>query len=201
MRSRARILTLDEFQRMINAADADFREIVLAGLHTGARWGELRRLSPSDYNSAAGTLTIQRSKSGKGRHVVVNDDGARFFEQAVAKAVHRSHLFVRADGKPWGGNWQVPLMKAASERAGIKPAATFHLLRHSWASHALLAGAPLMVIARQLGHSTTEMAQRHYAHLTEDFVAHEIRRAAPTFKSASDRVVTRLRTRQAVHRG
>src|SRR5262249_17131987 len=117
MQSRARFLPLDECQRLLNAADPDFREIVYAGLYTGCRWSELRNLAPGDVNSAAGTVTIHRSKSGKGRHVVLNGDGVRFFETAVAKAGQRAHLFVRADGKPWGSNWQVPLMKAASERA------------------------------------------------------------------------------------
>jgi integrase len=43
--------------------------------------------------------------------------------------------------------------------------ASFHILRHTWASLAIMAGAPLMVVARNLGHAAKRMVERHYGHL------------------------------------
>jgi integrase len=40
-----------------------------------------------------------------------------------------------------------------------------HVTRHTWATDALRAGAAPLTVAKQLGHSTTEMLERYYAHI------------------------------------
>jgi integrase len=181
--SRARYLQLDECRRLLNAAnDGDhFRDMVEAGLHSGARWSELCRLKPRDFNHDAGAIAVHLSKSRKARHIILNDDGVQFFAKAVARAHNREFLFVRADGEPWGTSWQIRLMKAACERAHIKPAIGFHGLRHTWASHAVMNGMPLLLVARNLGHRDTRMVELHYGHFAPDYASQEIRRAAPRF--------------------
>ena len=72
-------------------------------------------------------------------------------------------------------------MRDACERAKIKPAIGFHALRHSWASHAVMNGVPLMVVARNLGHASTGMVEKHYGHLAKSYIDDEIRKGAPTF--------------------
>jgi integrase len=72
-------------------------------------------------------------------------------------------------------------MKAACENAKIDPPASFHALRHSYASLMIMAGAPLMVVAKNLGHSDTRMVERHYGHLAASFVTDAIRATAPRF--------------------
>jgi hypothetical protein len=44
-------------------------------------------------------------------------------------------------------------MAKACERARIKPAISFKILRHTWASHAVMNGVPLLVVAKNLGTS------------------------------------------------
>jgi integrase len=181
--SRARYLQLDECRRLINAANDgdDFQDMVEAALHSGARWSELCRLKPRDFNRDAGTVTVQTSKSGKGRHIVLTEEGAAFFVRAVAKARNREFLFVRSDGKPWRTSWQIRPMKRSCERAAIRPACGFHTLRHTWASHAVMGGAPLMVVAKNLGHADVRMVEAHYSHLAPSYISDEIRRTAPRF--------------------
>jgi hypothetical protein len=45
-----------------------------------------------------------------------------------------------------------------------------------------MGGVPLMVVARNLGHTTTRMVERHYGHLSQSYVADEVRRGAPRFE-------------------
>ena len=40
-------------------------------------------------------------------------------------------------------------------------------------------GVPMGVIATQLGHSDTRMTERHYAHLSPNYVAETVRAALP----------------------
>ena len=42
-------------------------------------------------------------------------------------------------------------------------------------------GAPLLVVARALGHSSTRMVERVYGHLAPSYEADAIRAAAPQF--------------------
>ena len=51
-------------------------------------------------------------------------------------------------------------------------------LRHSWASHRVMAGAPLMVVAHVLGHADTRMVEKHYGHLAPSYVRDVIRATA-----------------------
>jgi hypothetical protein len=42
-------------------------------------------------------------------------------------------------------------------------------------------GAPMGVIAPQLGHSDTRMTEKHYAHLAPSYIADRVRAALPGF--------------------
>ncbi len=64
-------------------------------------------------------------------------------------------------------------------RAKIEPAATFHILRHTYASALAMRGVPMGVIAAQLGHSDTRMTEKHHAHLAPNYVADTVRAALP----------------------
>lgn len=178
--SRVRYLLIAECRRLVNACEEDFGDLVRGGLHTGARFSELTRLRALDFNSDVGTVAVRKSKNGKPRQVVLTDEGRAFFASLVKRASNREFLFVRADGEPWKKSWQARPMKAACEAAKIDPAG-FHVLRHTWASHAVMNGAPLLVVAKNLGHRDTRMVERHYGHFAPSFEADAIRAAAPRF--------------------
>ena len=42
-------------------------------------------------------------------------------------------------------------------------------------------GTPLLVVAKNLGHADTRMVERHYGHLSGDYVKAVIRENAPKF--------------------
>jgi integrase len=179
--SRVRYLLPDEAQRLIRAAapeSPDFARLAQVALVTGARYGELARARIEDFNGDAGTLLIRESKSGKSRHVILGSEGVELL-RGLAAGRH-DELILTNNGGPWIRNAQTKPMKAACLRAGIKPL-PFHCLRHSWASNAAMNGLSLPLIARNLGHSTTLMTERHYAHLAKDYAAREIARLAPSF--------------------
>jgi hypothetical protein len=77
------------------------------------------------------------TKSGKGRHIVPNDEGPALFESLVAGYAGEALLLVKADGSQWGKSHQTRPMEDACERAKITPAASIHIPRHTWASLAV----------------------------------------------------------------
>jgi integrase len=193
--ARVRYLSLAEAKRLLNACTAEFRPLVQAALQTGCRYGELTRLQVHDFNSEAGTLAIRKSKSGKSRHVVLTDEGVALFNQLTTDKAGNALILPRPDGSPWGQSHQIRPMADAGEAAKIKPAASFHILRHTWASHAVMNGVPLMVVAKNLGHADTRMVEKHYGHLAPSYVADAIRSGAPRFGFEPDKKLAALPAR------
>jgi integrase len=179
--ARVRYLSIAEAIRLINASDSDFRRLVRGALETGARYGELCALLVSDFNRDSGTIAIRQSKAGKPRHVVLTDGGAAFFRSITAGRAGSEFLFVKGNGDAWLPSHQAAPLDEANERARIDPPVSFHSLRHTWASHAVMGGVPLIVVAKNLGHSDTRMVERHYGHLAPSYVADAIRAGAPRF--------------------
>jgi integrase len=189
-RARVRYLSIAEAQRLINASKPDFRALVQAALATGCRYGELCALRVADFNPDAGTLTIVSSKSGKPRHVVLTDEGTALFRRLCAGRGGGETVLLKDDRTLWGRAHQDARMRIACERARINPAANFHALRHTWASLSVMAGMPLMVVAKNLGHRDTRMVELHYGHLAPSYVADAVRTHAPRFGFAPDNIAT-----------
>lgn len=190
--ARVRYLSVPEAQRLINACDADFRQLVEAGLQTGARYGELAALQVHDFNPDAGTVAIRQSKGGNARHIVLTDEGTTFFRQVCAGRIGGEPMFQKKDGRAWLKSHQARPMNEACERGKIKPPIGFHGLRHTWASLAVMNGVPLLVVAKNLGHSDTRMVEKHYGHLAPSYIVDAIRAGAPRFGSRLDRKIAAL---------
>jgi integrase len=189
-KAKTRYLSLAECERLLNASEPDLRPLVRAALETGCRYGELAALVCGDYLPDSGTLHIARSKTGKGRHVILTEDGQAFFASLVAGKPTTAPMF----GREWGHDDQTHPMKRACKAARLDERISFHGLRHTWASHAVMAGMPLMIVARNLGHVDTRMVEKHYGHLAPSFVVDQVRKFAPRF-GAVESNVTALSTR------
>lgn len=195
-----RYLTTDEITRLLNACTGTFRDLVHAALLTGCRYGELGRLRVGDYNRDSGTLSIRFGKGGKGRHVTLTDEGPELFEQLIAGRNGQEFLLERDTrdiDSTWSKSQQKRPIDAACAKAGIAPAITFHVLRHTHASQLAMRGVPMGVIAKQLGHADTRMTERHYAHLAPSYVAETIRKAFPRLTARSVAGVVPLRLGQS----
>jgi integrase len=191
--ARVRYLQVDEARRLINAAEPAFRTLVRIALATGARFSELANLRVGDFNRDSGTVHVRASKTGKGRHIVLTEEGAQHLEALCAGRSVDDWTLVKRDGAKWGKSHQARPMREACLRAGITPVAGFHTLRHTYASLSVMAGAPLLVVASNLGHADTRMVEKHYGHLAADYVAREIRKAAPRFDVPGEAKVVPLR--------
>ncbi|MBV8647861.1 tyrosine-type recombinase/integrase [Paludibacterium sp.] len=175
-----RYLDEKECVRLIKACEPDLRLIVQASLFTGCRYGEICRLVAEDYRPDTGTLYIRLTKNGKPRHVVLTDEAKKFFETVTKNKSRTEHIFLTKVSKPWGKSLQSRRIHDACTRAAIDPPITYHVLRHTHASLLAMKGVPLIVIAKQLGHSNTIITEKHYAHISPGYVAQAIRENFPT---------------------
>ncbi|MGJ5088498.1 tyrosine-type recombinase/integrase [Bradyrhizobium sp. HKCCYLRH1065] len=190
---RVRYLSIAEAARLLNACDEDFRPLVRAALETGCRYGELARLEVADFNPDAGTIAIRKSKTSTARHVILTHEGAEFFKTHCAGKTGEQRMFTHGDGSEWKTAQQNRPMREACERAKIKPAISIHGMRHTWASHAVMNGVPLMVVAKNLGHVDTRMVERVYGHLAPSFIVDAVRAGAPRYGILPDTKVITLK--------
>lgn len=191
--ARARYLDHEELRRFLNACAPDFRELVRAAVYTGARISELASLRAEDFRPEAAAVHFRKTKTGAPRYVYLADEGLEFFERLASGLDPHDTLLVKDDGEPWGRNHHYRPMKEACETAGIEPLG-FHQLRHTYASLYLMSGGSLVALAKQLGHTTTRMVEKHYGHLADSWRAEEARKHAPSLGLEAGNVV-RLRRR------
>lgn len=172
-------LTLDEQRRLIGSCPPGFRELVLGALFTGARYGELRVMRVGDFFPQSAAIRLGDSKSGSPRTIPLTLEGRDFLLALTQGRDPGELLFQRADGLPWGKSHTFRPLRIACEQAGVKRIA-FHELRHTFASQLIMAGTQLLAVAKALGHRDTRMVEKHYGHLTADWVGDQIRRHAPS---------------------
>ena len=187
--ARVRFLTITEQRRLVNVCPEGFKQLVQAALYTGCRYGELCRLKVHDFNATASTVFIEKSKSGKPRHIALTEEAAAWFKGKATGRGGGESLLIKPNAKgkgrkyqedplAWGPHDQKKLMVKACQDAKIDPLG-FHELRHTYASGLVNAGIPLAYVAAQLGHANTNMVEKHYGHLSPSALAQSIRKLAP----------------------
>jgi integrase len=192
--ARLRWLTEAEAKRLMNAAPLDLRQFIQGGLLTGCRPGELSRAQSHDFDAQSETLLIPDSKTGKPRRVPLTAEGVALLESLTARIQPNDLIFTRADRTPWTRVAVIRGMQSASDAAKVSPRATFYSLRHTYASHLVQQGTPLLFVASALGHRDARMVEKHYGHFAPSHVAETIKAKLPTFGIKPDKKVRRLKT-------
>jgi integrase len=178
---RVRYLTDAEEQRLQQTLDESAWQLVAIALKTGLRRSEQFTLRWEHVDFRAGVLTVPRSKSGKARHVPMNDD-VRAILRALPSRLTSAWVFPSSTGEtPLDAqNFYNRVFVPALKRAGIT-GFTWHSCRHTFASRLVMAGVDLRTVQELLGHQNPIMTQR-YAHLSPEHQLAAVQRlnAKPT---------------------
>lgn len=164
-------LSFEEADRLVAGADPEWRVAVLVALRTGLRLGELVALRWEDVDLVAGRLVVRRAasrdrvgtpKNGRTREIPLGH------EVLAALKAHR-HLkgelvFSGKGGSMYRKNMTKHPLWRACRKAGLRRIG-WHVLRHTFASHLAMRGAPIKAVQELLGHATIDMTMR-YAHLS-----------------------------------
>jgi integrase len=177
---KVRFLTPQEAQSLVGACAPDFALLVQAAFLTGCRYGELKAMEVAAFDCNNESMFISKSKNDQARHVLLNAEGVAFFQQLTHGKAAKDRMFLRANGRAWEDSEQKRPMDAACEVAQLEHV-TFHILRHTYASQLAMNGAPMKFIADQLGHKSTHITERHYAHLGDAYKRLTIQRTLPSF--------------------
>jgi integrase len=161
---RLRYLSQEEMARLLDSADDVLSPVLIAALHTGLRRGELFSLTWRDVDFALGVIRVVETKNGERREIPMTDM-LRATLQNLPRRLASDYVF---PGK--AGHGLVDIRKRfhrALQVADIE-GFVFHDLRHTFASHLVMAGVDLMTVKEFLGHKDIKMTLR-YAHLAPDY--------------------------------
>lgn len=176
---RIRYLEKSQCKDLISVCPPDLGNLVMGALMTGCRLGELRRMRVQDYLPDLKRVLVDDTKNDVLRHASLSPEGIAFFSKFTKGRKPDQLMFLRVDGTGWRPCVHYRKFHAACIVASINPPIRFHCLRHTYASHAAMAGIPLGVIAKQLGHCDTLMVERHYSHLGSSYVDEVIQERMP----------------------
>lgn len=141
---------------------------------SGMRVSELEDLCLGDVDLAAGVILIREAKGLKDRSVYLTEHVMEAIDQylAVRGAALSDHLFIYRH-KPLSKDLIRCRLQAAGERTGMK--VTPHMLRHTFATQLVNAGAKITTIQALLGHqrlnTTMTYARVHDQTVAQDYYA------------------------------
>jgi integrase len=158
---RLRFLSFEECQALINNCDKHLRPIVIMALNTGMRRGEILSLKWDNVDLKHGFILLEITKNGERREIPINEM-PRDTLQGILRRIDIPYVFYdQTTGKPYQRVTRSFI--SACRRAGIRDF-HFHDIRHTFASHLVMARVDLTTVKELLGHKTLAMTLR-YAHL------------------------------------
>ncbi len=158
---RLRFLSQEECQSLINSCDRHLKPIVIMALNTGMRRGEILNLTWDRVDLKHGFILLDITKNGERREVPINAT-LRNVLNCIVRSIQSPYVFF----DPKTGKHYKSLkhsFSSACRRAKITDF-HFHDLRHTFASHLVMAGVDLTTVKELLGHKTLTMTLR-YSHL------------------------------------
>jgi len=159
-----RFLTYEEVYKMIDVAERIRDKLIIMLLYTtGIRVSELVNIKIMDINFEKNSIRVY-GKGGKEREVFFS----RHVKPLLKKIIRRRHpteyLFKSRGDKHISYVTVERIVRKIALKAGIYKKVTPHILRHSFATHALMKGMNLREIQELLGHASLKNTQI-YAHI------------------------------------
>lgn len=171
--SKVRFLSKDEIRAFLAACKGPWLTLAMISLYTGFRLSECLWLTWEDVDFGKNSISVHAKEGWSPKNHDIRTVPLHPRLKAFLGTVPRESPFVVGKYRP--------LMAVAShiystlfKKLKMK-GCTFHTLRHTFASHLVMAGVPLYTVSKLLGHTDLETTQI-YAHLAQDHLSDSITR-------------------------
>jgi len=162
-------LTTDEIKVLLKTIAPGYYPIIYTFLKTGLRKSELIYLEWSDIDFEKKLIRVVNkiahpTKSYKPRYIPMDQKLEKVLRSI--KKTKNPYVFI-TERDTLRKNNMISKLKTTARIAGIEKNVTIHMLRHTYASHLVMAGVDLTTVKALLGHSDIHTTMR-YAHLAPD---------------------------------
>lgn len=187
---RMRFLTYEETDKILEKfkeVSPQVHDMALLSLDTGVRAGEIFSLIWEDVHIDIGQFMVA-GKNGKNRTAFMTE---RIKEMFQALPEGQGLVFPSRTGEKIGqiSSTSERVINALGLNDGItdrKNKATFHSLRHTFASRLVENGTDLYVVKELMGHSTLAMTER-YSHVRNESLQSAVSRMEKATKEKSEK--------------
>ena len=187
------VFTPEQIIKLLEGADSDWRGLILAGYFTGARLGDLARLTWQSIDLDERSIEFTQKKTGAKIKVPIHSELLDYLLSRSVPDDGRRPVFPTLFNKPGPGKSGLSMsFKRLMARSGIDDgiarqktgnagrnvsSLSFHSLRHSFTSALANAGVPADVRQKLTGHADAKSHQI-YSHHEFATVADAIERIA-----------------------
>ena len=166
------ILSRQEIWRMLQTAELLKHKLLIGLIYgCGLRCMEVRNIELSHLDFDRQMLHVVQGKGSKDRYVPLSEHLIRGLKTFISVENPTHYLF---NGNQNNGNIEVKdfdsrysqrgvqwVIKAVSKKAGILKEVHTHTLRHSFATHLLEDGMPIIMVQKLLGHERIESTMEY----------------------------------------
>jgi len=187
-----RCYTAEEVKRIVEAAKGQDKVLFKLAAETGARAGELYALTVDDLLFEHNVIRINKSMYRQKVGSPKTRNATRWINvKPYVMEMLKSHLNSRTEGLVFRSKRNTPLVNCVVLNKHLHPLLRklgldrggMHGFRHHRVSTLVMAGTPMAVIKKWIGHGSEDMVNR-YTHLRPDFMRDELARV-PDFAPES----------------
>ena len=158
-----------EYQTCLRIAPPALRRLLVFMRYSGCRPGELRTTTQSNLVVGADAIILNKhktsKKTGKPRRIPLNRTLAKLLAwQLRHNPPGAEFVFLNSFGRSWSCRALCKRLLWLREKAKLSKEVKLHGLRHTFATHAIMNGVDVAILAQLLGHSNLATTQR-YLHL------------------------------------
>lgn len=154
------VLSKSEIQKItLLAKNTKHQAIISLAYSSGLRVGEIQNLKIRDIDFGEKTIHIKQSKGKKDRITILSKKIIPGLKKMVGEKNTDDFVFESERGGKMATRTLQKIFSTACQKAKIKKMATFHSLRHSFATHLLEQGTDIRHIQELLGHSNIQTTQ------------------------------------------
>lgn len=160
------VISRNEIQKCIfSVSNAKHRLIISLAYAAGLRISEVRDLRVQDIDFENTLLHIKGGKGQKDRITPFSEKLSDSLRNQIAGKDILDIVFESSRGTKLNLRTLQKIFENALKKSGIQKSATFHSLRHSFATHLIENGTDIRYIQELLGHQNIRTTQR-YTHVT-----------------------------------
>lgn len=173
--------------------------VILLGINTGMRYGEIIGLTKNDIDFENNTITINKiwgykkqmkwgfgktKNDSSNRVIKIGKKTAKVFEKLYTFLEDNEYnlIFYRPDSqyKVYANGPANELLKKTLKKLGLKEI-TMHGLRHTHASILLYKNVSINYVSQRLGHKDIDTTLKHYIHILKELQIKEERKTIKIF--------------------
>ena len=170
---KANVLSAIEFEKLQEYLYRNHNTLadiaILVGLETGMRIGEVLGLSSADVSIPFNYITVNKSYSSNIKKMLPPKNKSSYRKIKITQGL--TNILATCTDSPRIFNMNNAHVRyrlnKLLKKLGLTPV-TIHGLRHSHASYLLYKGVSINYVSARLGHSSTDVTQKVYAHMLKE---------------------------------